>query len=124
MDDVEFDVLVIGSGASGMTTTRSRSRPRRMCASSASACVGTITRAARCTASVRSRSRTLVRRCSLRRFSAVSLCSVTTIGHGLCSIAPSIHGEWKTSAPRGRWVSTISAPVSAVSFSARSRQRQ
>ena len=39
---------------------------------------------------------------------------MTTIGQGLWSIAPSIHGEWKTSALReraiadGRWVSTIS----------------
>ena len=64
--------------------------------------VGTITRVARCTASWRRRRRRPVRRCSLRRLSAARSWSVTTIGHGLCSIAPSIHGEWNTSALRAR----------------------
>ncbi len=54
--------------------------------------------AARCTARWRRRRRRPPRRCSLRRLSAARSWIVTTIGQGLCSIAPSIQGEWKTSA--------------------------
>ncbi len=111
------------AGASWITSICSRSTPSCVSASWASASVGTITRTARCTASCLSRGRTPVRSSSLRRFSAVRSCSVTTIGHGLCSSAPFIHGEWNTSARPGWGVSTISSSACAVSRSASSRQR-
>ena len=50
------------------------------------------------------------RRYSPGRLSGTRSCSVTTIGPRGRSSAPSIHGEWKTSTPRGRCVSTISPP--------------
>ena len=65
------------------------------------------------------------RRCSLRRLSAARSCSVTTIGQGLRSIAPSIQGEWKTSAPRRAvGLDDLVSRSSAVSRSACSRQRE
>ncbi len=115
--------------ASGITTTCSRASRRCATASSATVSVGTITRAARCAARRRRRRRRPLRRCSLRRFSIPRSWIVTTIGHGLCSIAPSIHGEWNTSALRerasadGRCVSTIWSFAATVSRSASSRQR-
>ena len=54
------------------------------------------------------RKRRPVRRYSLRRLSGTRSWSVTTIGHGERSSAPSIQGEWKTSTRRGRCASTIS----------------
>ena len=51
--------------------------------------VGTITRTARCTASWRRRRRRPVADARRARFSAMRSWSVTTIGQGLCSIAPS-----------------------------------
>ena len=84
---------ITGSEASGITTTPSSGSPSRSTASRASALVGTITRPARWTASWRRRMRAPPRRCSLRLFRAARSCTVTTIGHGQWSIAPSIHGE-------------------------------
>ena len=87
------------AGTSPRRPPRGSRRParasRRRCAtaSRATASVGTITRAARCTARWRRRRRRPPRRCSLRRLSAARSWSVTTIGQGLRSIAPSIHGE-------------------------------
>jgi hypothetical protein len=94
---------IAGTGASAMTRTRVPSTPRSSSTSVATACVGTITTSARCTARWRSRSRIPGRSCSERRLRAAMSWIVTTCGTPARRDAPSIHGAWKIAPRRGGW---------------------
>ena len=81
------------AGASWITSICSGSMPRRSSASCGELSGGhDHARGALHRELAQAHARTPVRSSSLRRFSADRSCSVTTIGHGLCSSAPFIHG--------------------------------
>ena len=112
------------AGASAMTSMRSASTRRISSASTATACVGTISRVARASARWRIPPRSPARRCSPGRFCWTRSWTVTTIGTRGRSSAPAIHGAWKRSSWRRGWRPSTISPPRRFASSTRPSSRQ